>query len=92
MNDFEILCDVIDAAIMKEIKSEPLGIALGLFDYFDSPTKPLSPREFFHFWVNLTDDDKLYYISTVTSPLPAPALVRVVLLPVEIETILEWEK
>lgn len=31
------------------------------FDFFNSPTKPLSPREFLHFWFSLSWEDELLY-------------------------------
>lgn len=31
------------------------------FDFFNSPTKPLSPREFLHFWSSLSYEDDFMY-------------------------------
>lgn len=92
MNDFELLCKEIDDVIMKELKKDPLGIALDMFNYFNSPVKPLSPREFLHFWVHLTDDDKLDYISATTKPLSAATGISTILLPGEVVTTFEGEQ
>lgn len=49
----------IDAALMWEIEHEVTGVARALYDFFDSPRKPIDPREFMHYWLALTEEEKL---------------------------------
>lgn len=49
----------LDDALVAQIRLLPM--VWPWFDFFDSPTKPLSPREFLYFWSSLTWEDELLY-------------------------------
>lgn len=49
----------IDEALMWEIDHEVTGVARTLYDFFDSPGKPINPREFLQYWLALTEEEKL---------------------------------
>lgn len=46
---FDELCDIVDEALMREMRNEKTGLLLNLFRYLDSEDHPLTPREFFEF-------------------------------------------
>lgn len=58
----EELDAVVDEAIMSEIRSEGTGLTYSLYLFFDSPDKPLDPREFLDFWASLSPAERVYYL------------------------------
>jgi hypothetical protein len=53
----------LDDSLLAQIRTMPH--VWPWFDFFNSPDKPLSPREFLHFWSSLTfEDDATYKIYT----------------------------
>ncbi|AWN05216.1 hypothetical protein SEA_HOTFRIES_48 [Streptomyces phage HotFries] len=49
----------LDDALESQIRL--MSMVWPWFDFFNSPTKPLSPREFLHFWSSLTWEDEMLY-------------------------------
>lgn len=49
----------LDNTLMTEIRSLP-GV-WQWYDFFDSPDKPLNPREFLHFWGSLSYEEDFVY-------------------------------
>lgn len=54
---FEDLLRFLDVELMESILGD-MDMAI-LYHWFNSPTKPLGPREFIHFWKFLTEEEKL---------------------------------
>lgn len=52
---------LIDEAIQREIDSDVTGTKQRVFDYYNSPSKPLTHREFIQFWASMTRDDMAKY-------------------------------
>lgn len=54
---------MVDELVMRRIRNERSGLLADLFVFFDDPYKPLSPREFLHFWSSLkSEEEKMYYL------------------------------
>ncbi|AWN05950.1 hypothetical protein SEA_CRICKO_87 [Streptomyces phage CricKo] len=62
--------EVLETFLMERIQTAPDGILLDVFNFFNSPVKPLTAREFADFWGSLTADEHKYYIEATTVPLP----------------------
>ncbi|QBZ73476.1 hypothetical protein SEA_PHERRYCRUZ_49 [Streptomyces phage PherryCruz] len=49
----------LDDALESQIRLMPM--VWPWYDFFDSPTKPINPREFLDFWSSLTWEDEMLY-------------------------------
>lgn len=50
----------IDESLLKEIgQSDDL---MRWYDFYNSPEKPLNPREFLHYWSFLTEEERLLHM------------------------------
>lgn len=52
----------IDRTLMEEVDRDPTGTLRRLYDFFDTATKPLNPREFYQFLGALTPEENIYYL------------------------------
>lgn len=59
----EELIHQVDYVIMEEIRKEKSGLVLGLYLYFDTPDRPVDPREFLEFWNSMTMPEKVYALT-----------------------------
>jgi len=57
------LIDQVDYVIMEEIRQEKSGLVLGLYLYFDTPDRPVDPREFLEYWNSMTMPEKVYALT-----------------------------
>ncbi len=55
------LRETVDKAIQTYIDLDVTGTSQRVFNYYDSPQKPLTNREFIQFWESLSTSEKAAY-------------------------------
>jgi hypothetical protein len=51
----------IDQGIQREIDCDETGTTQRVFNYYNSPSKPLNHREFIQFWASLSKSEMAQY-------------------------------
>lgn len=57
---FDLFVEEVDKTLMTEIEAN--SSLWAWFQFYDSPVKPLNPREFLHFWSALSGEEQLDYV------------------------------